>query len=108
MLYRIPKIASGDFAIVLTTNPSLPKSGSMEVIFKVTDSSGQPVTGADFDVIADHTDIRGMTMHGKASEQTAGQYAINADFSMAGKWKLPGQVQKADLNWKQEINLDIK
>lgn len=94
--------------IGLTTNPSPPKSGSVEVIFKVTDSSGQPVTGADFDVIADHTDMRGMTMHGKASEQTAGQYAIDADFSMSGKWKLTVQVQKEDLNYKQEINLDIE
>lgn len=94
--------------IELTTNPSPPKSGNVEVIFKVTDSSGQPVTGADFDVIADHTDMRGMTMHGKASEQTAGQYAINADFSMSGKWKLTVQVQKENLNHKEEINLDIE
>ena len=103
-----PTPTGAPVTITLATVPSPAATGEITLQFTVTDNQGQPVAGADFDVIADHTDMRGMTMHGKASEQTAGQYAINADFSMSGKWKLTVQVQKENLNHKEEINLDIE
>lgn len=90
------------------TNPSPPKTGKVQIIFTVSDQTGNAITGADFDVIADHTDMRGMTMHGKASEQTAGQYAIDADFSMSGMWKLSVQVRKGDLNYQEDIEVQIE
>jgi predicted component of type VI protein secretion system len=100
--------AQAPVTITLTTNPASPVSGNVELLFSVVDDKGQPVTGADFDVIADHTDMSGMTMHGKATEQEGGVYAIMTNFDMAGNWKLTVQVKKDDLNYKQDIELKIE
>lgn len=92
----------------LVTNPDPAKVGDVELRFTVTDAKGQPVTGADFDVFADHTDMSGMTMHGKATEQGNGQYSITANFSMAGNWKLSIAVKKDGLDHKQDIELKVR
>lgn len=80
-----PPASAAPVTITVSTDSSPAMMGDMTLIFTVVDSSGQPVTGADLDVIADHTDKRVMTMHGKATEQGNGIYAITANFSMAGK-----------------------
>jgi hypothetical protein len=64
--------AAGQATINLVTNPNPAKVGDVELRFTISDSQGQPVTAADFDVFADHTDMTGMTMHGKATEQGNG------------------------------------
>ena len=94
--------------ITLVTNPASPMIGDITLQFTVVDDKGQPVTGADFDVFADHTDMSGMTMQGKATEQSDGVYAITANFSMSGNWKLTLQVKKDTLDYKQDISLKIK
>jgi hypothetical protein len=94
--------------ITMITNPASPMMGDMTLQFTVADDKGQPVTGADFDVIADHTDMGGMTMHGKATEQGIGVYAITANFTMSGNWKLTVQVKKDALDYKRDISLKIK
>lgn len=94
--------------ISLATNPNPAKVGDLELRFTVTDEKGQPLTGADFDVFADHTDMAGMTMHGKATEQGNGVYSVTANFSMAGNWKLSVGVKKADLDYKQDIELKVQ
>jgi hypothetical protein len=81
--------------------------GDVELIFTVVDEKDQPVIGADFDVIADHIEMNGMTMHGKATDQGYGSYAIQTNFIMAGKWRLTVQVRKETLDFKQDIDLDI-
>lgn len=92
----------------LITNPDPARVGDVELRFTVTDAKGQPVTGADFDVFADHTDMSGMTMHGKATEQGNGLYSITANFSMSGNWKLSVTVIKDNLDYKQDIQLKIQ
>jgi hypothetical protein len=92
----------------MVTNPSPATPGSITIQFTVTNSQGQPITGADFDVIADHKDMSGMIMHGKATEQEPGVYAITADFSMSGNWVLTVQVKNESLDYKQDIALTIK
>jgi hypothetical protein len=82
--------------------------GDVELLFTVVDEKGQTVTGADFDVIADHIEMSGMTMHGKATDQSNGNYAIKTNFSMSGMWKLSVQVKKDALDYKQDIDLEIK
>ncbi len=94
--------------ITLTTDPNPPAAGDLELQFTVVDETGQPVTGADFDVIADHTDMSGMIMHGKAVEQSSGVYTITANFSMAGNWLVTVQVKKDGLNYKQDIEIRIE
>ncbi len=100
--------ASANISISLTTNPSPPKVGNVELLFKVLDRNGQPLSGADFDVIADHVDMKGMIMHGKAADQGNGVYAITANFSMSGNWKLSVQVKKDGLDEKLDIPLKVE
>ena len=103
-----PAATTAPVTITLDTNPNPPIAGDVELVFTVVDEKGQPISGADFDVIADHTEMNGMTMHGKATDQGNGSYAIKTIFSMAGKWKLTVQVRKEALDFKQEIDLEIK
>lgn len=105
---QTPTATPAPATITLNTNPNPPAVGDVELLFLVVDDQGQPVSGADFDVIADHTDMSGMIMHGKATDQGNGNYAILTNFSMAGKWVLTVQVRKEALDFKQDINLEIK
>lgn len=105
---QTPSETAAPATITLNTNPNPPTAGDVELLFTVVDDKGQPVSGADFDVIADHTDMSGMTMHGKATDQGNGNYAITTNFSMVGNWMLTVQVRKEALDFKQDINLEIK
>lgn len=105
---QAPIATAAPVTITLKTDPNPPVMGEIELLFKVVDDKGQPVSGADFDVIADHTDMSGMTMHGKASDQGNGNYAITTNFSMSGNWKLSIQVRKDGLDYKQDLDLVIE
>lgn len=98
--------APATIALVTTPNPA--KVGDVELRFTVTDSQGQPVAGAEFEVFADHTDMSGMTMSGKATEQGNGVYAITANFSMAGNWKVSVGVRTPSLEHKQDLELKVQ
>lgn len=93
--------------ITLKTNPSVPTAGKNEIILEIKDQQDKPLTGAKVDVSADHTDMSGMSMGGPATEQEAGQYAITADFSMSGNWKVTVYVRKDNLDYKKDIELKI-
>jgi hypothetical protein len=103
-----PSATPAPATITLTTNPNPPTAGDVELRFTVMDDKGQPVSGADFDVIADHTEMNGMIMHGKATDQGNGSYAIKTNFSMPGKWKLTVEVRNGELDFKQDLDLIIK
>lgn len=94
--------------LTLHTIPDPPVAGKVHLNFGVLDDKGQPISGADFDVIADHTEMGGMTMHGKASDQGNGRYAITTDFAMAGKWKITVRAKTATLDYKKDIDLQIR
>ena len=91
----------------LETTPAPPVTGKNEIILKLEDQDGQPLTGATVDVSADHTDMTGMTMSGPATEQEGGKYAITADFSMSGTWKITVYVRKEGLDVKKDFDLKI-
>jgi uncharacterized GH25 family protein len=103
-----PAPTGAPVTITLVTVPSPAATGEITLQFTVTDNQGQPVAGADFNVIADHTDMSGMTLHGKATEQTSGVYAINANFEMSGNWKITVQVKKDSLDYKQDIEFKVE
>jgi len=89
------------------TNPAPPVAGKNEIILKLQDQDGKLLTGATVDVSADHTDMTGMTMSGPATEQEDGKYAITADFSMSGTWKITAYVRKDGLDVKKDFELKI-
>jgi hypothetical protein len=60
------------------------------------------------DVSTDHTGMTGMTMGGAATDQGGGTYAIKANFSMSGNWKLTVHVRKDGLDYKEDIDLKIQ
>ena len=82
--------------------------GNVELVFTITDPDGNPIEGATMDVSADHTDMTGMTMGGAATDQGGGKYAIKADFSMSGNWKLTVYVRKDGLDYKEDIDLTVQ
>lgn len=100
--------ATGQATINLVTNPNPATVGEVELRFTIRDNQGQPVTAADFDVFADHTDMSGMTMHGKATEQGNGLYSITANFSMSGNWKISVGVKTDSLEHSQDFELKVQ
>ncbi|HEX5943424.1 MAG TPA: FixH family protein [Anaerolineales bacterium] len=94
--------------IKVDTNPNPAAIGDIELILNITDASGNPIEGATVDVTAIHTDMTGMDMSGAATEQGAGKYAINANFSMSGNWKLKVYVRKDGLDYSEEIDLLVQ
>ena len=94
--------------ISLTTNPDPPKSGDVELVVTVSDTSGQPIPDADVFIFADHSEMQGMSMDGRTTAQGGGQYAITAGFEHGGKWKVTVQVKKAPLDTAQEFDLELQ
>jgi hypothetical protein len=95
--------------IKVESDPSPAMMGDAELIFKITDASGNPIEGARVDVSADHTDMSGMGMSGAATDQGSGTYSINASFSMTGTWKLTVYVRNdAGLDYKEDIEFKIQ
>lgn len=94
--------------IQVETSPSPAMMGDVELVFTITDANGSPIEDATVDVSADHTDMTGMTMGGAASDQGDGKYAINANFSMSGNWKLTVYVRKDRLDYKEDIDFKVQ
>jgi hypothetical protein len=103
-----PSTAEKLVNIAVSTNPDPAVVGDVELIFTITDANGNPIEGAAMDVSADHTDMTGMTMSGVATEQGGGRYAIKANFSMSGNWKLTVHVRKEGLDYKEDIAIKIQ
>lgn len=95
--------------IKVESNPSPAGVGDAELILTITDAKGSPIEGARVDVSADHTDMTGMGMNGAATDQGAGRYSINANFSMTGNWKLSVYVRNdAGLDYKEDIEFKVQ
>ena len=94
--------------IAVSTNPNPAIMGDMELVFIITDSHGDPIEGAQVDVSVDHTDMTGMTMGGAATDQGGGKYAINANFTMSGNWKLTVYVRGHGLDYKEDIEFPVQ
>jgi len=94
--------------IEFETNPNPTMLGDMELILTITDANGNPIEGARVDVSVDHTDMSGMGMSGLATEQGGGRYAINANFSMSGNWRLTVYIRKDGLDYKEDIDFKVQ
>ena len=103
-----PQTSGKPVNIKLETNPNPAAVGDLELVLNITDANGDPLEGATVDVTATHTDMAGMDMSGAATEQGAGKYAINANFSMSGNWKLKVYVRKEGLDYSEEIDLPVQ
>ena len=100
--------AQATVAVTMNVLPDPPVIGDVLLYFNVVDAQNQPVTGAEVIVMADHTEMSGMTMQGNATDQGKGIYAITTNFSMAGQWKITVQIKNEALDYKQDIDLNIQ
>lgn len=104
-----PATAAAPLATVkMETNPNPAVVGEIELAFMITDQSGAPLEGAKIDVGAEHPSMSGMGMSGAATEQGGGKYAIKANFSDSGSWKITVHIVKGELDLKQELPLEVK
>ena len=94
--------------IKVESNPNPAMMGDIELILSITDANGEPLEGATVDVSADHTGHSGMNMSGVATEQDAGKYAINANFSMSGTWLVTVYVRKDEIDYKEELEFQVQ
>lgn len=94
--------------IQVESDPNPAVMGDVTLTLVIADDQGSPLEGARVDVSVDHTDMTGMSMSGAATEQSGGRYAINANFSMSGNWKMTVYVRKDGLDYKEDIALKIK
>lgn len=104
----VPQNSGKPVNISVDTNPNPAAMGDIELILNVTDASGNPIEGATVDVTAIHIDMAGMDMSGVATGQGEGKYAIKANFSMSGNWKLKVYVRREGLDYSEEIDLQIQ
>jgi hypothetical protein len=104
-----PDASAKPVNIQLESDPSPVVVGDAELVFTITDASGNLIEGARVDVSADHTDMSGMGMSGAATDQGSGRYSINANFSMTGNWKLTVYVRNdAGLDYKEDIEFKVQ
>ncbi len=95
-------------SIKLTTNPNPPILGKIELIITITDVNGQPLDEAEVFVFSSHTEMTSMAMNGKAIAKGSGQYALQTNFPMNGRWKITVQVKKPPLNITESFIVDFK
>ena len=103
-----PQVSGKPVNIKLETNPNPAAVGDLELVLNITDANGDPLEGATVDVTATHVDMAGMDMSGAATEQGVGKYAINANFSMSGNWKLKVYVRREGLDYSEELDLPVQ
>ena len=94
--------------IQVESDPNPAMMGDATLTLVITDEDGNPIEGARVDVSVDHTDMTGMGMSGPATDQGEGKYAINANFSMSGNWKMTVYVRKESLDYKEDIELTVQ
>lgn len=100
--------AQATVAVAMNVLPDPPVVGDVLLYFNVVDAQGQPVTGADVNVMAGHTEMSSMTMQGNATDQGKGIYAITTNFSMAGQWKITVKVKTSAIDHSEDFNLAVR
>lgn len=86
----------GDYELVLTTDPNPPVAGKDLLTVTITDSAGKAVDNATvaFDINMATMDMG--AQNGTATPQGDGAYALYANFSMRGPWKIATDVTLPD------------
>ena len=101
----------GQPAITVSTNPSPPNSlVTTELIIDVLDASGQPLTGATVNILADMVGHSMGLMQGQATDQGNGRYATAVPFVMGGDWKVTVEVRdgQRSLLLRQDFVLPVQ
>ena len=101
----------GQPEITVSTNPNPPNSlVTTELIIDVVDASGQPLTGATVNILADMVGHSMGLMQGQATDQGNGRYATSVPFVMGGDWKVTVEVRdgQKSLLLRQDVVLPVQ
>lgn len=100
---------AGAVNMTLTTNPSTPAQGQVELILTLTDPTGKPIDNAAVNLLASHKTMSGMNMNGKTTAQGNGRYAITANFGMSGSWLVTAEVHGIGTDTiRKDFDLSVK
>jgi hypothetical protein len=75
-----------DMRVDLAVDPSPPRRGVATVTAKLSDASGQPITGASVEFEGDMNHAGMVPVLAQAAEVAPGQYQASLEFTMAGDW----------------------
>ena len=96
--------SGGDYQLTLVTNPNPPTAGKDLLTVSVMDSAGKAVDNATVIMDINMTTMNMGAQSGIATPQGSGSYALNANFSMRGPWKIATAVTLLD---GQTLNKDF-
>lgn len=99
---------SESYTVTMNVLPDPPVVGDVLLYFTVLDVQGVPISGATVEVGADHIDMTGMGMHGPATDQGKGIYAVTTNFSMSGNWKISVRLEDGAKTYSKEFQLIIQ
>ena len=101
--------SSGDFSLMLTTNPNIPGVGDVTLVVDVRDRNGRPVNDAAVSISASHTSMAGMNLAGQATAQGGGRYAVAGKLGMSGAWRAKIEVNRPGAQpVTQEFDIAVK
>ena len=93
--------------INLTVIPDSPQAGPATIILTLTETPGQPITGATVE-LEGNMNHAGMTpVFAQATEMSPGRYEGALEFTMGGDWVIIVRVTLSD-NRKLERQLELK
>jgi hypothetical protein len=101
-------VATSDFvAIEHEISPEPIRVGSATIVLKLSDASGNPVTGAHIAIEADMSHSGMSPGFAETKETGAGRYKASLEFPMAGDWVILLHVTLPD-GKKLERQIDIR
>lgn len=96
--------AGGDYQLSFVTSPNPPIAGKDLLTITVEDSAGKPIDDATVTFDINMTTMNMGAQNGTATPQGNGTYALYANFSMRGPWKVVTLVTLSD---GQTLNKDF-
>ena len=96
-----------DVTITHEISPQPPRAGAVVITMKITDRSGQPVTGARVRLEGNMSHAGMAPVSATAKEITPANYRAIMDLSMAGDWTILVHVTFSN-GWKAERQFEIK
>ncbi len=95
-----------DTRVKLAVTPDPPLVGQATIVITLSDTDGQPVSGADMELEGTMTHAGMVPVFGKATEQEPGRYEAQLEFTMGGDWVIIVRAELADgSQLKKEIDL---
>ncbi|MCB0200905.1 MAG: FixH family protein [Caldilineae bacterium] len=100
--------ASSGIAMTLAVNPDPATVGQAQVTVTINDASGQPVSGAAVAIKGDMSHAGMMPVLADATEDGAGVYRTDLEWTMAGDWIVTVTATLADgQTVEQQFDLSV-